>query len=136
MVPLRKYSIVPSAEKNSLEAPAFTKYRVLVIGIQKVVIYCVVFIYIVFYNVLYSLGLPHRLLLNHSNTNEKTNSKDVLWQRRFLCFSNAVEKEVAERQNFLEEMISLGQGRKYQPIISTEISQVIQQLSIILHIGI
>ena len=45
----------------------------------------------------------------------------------FMCvgkFLLLVQKEIEDRQNFLEEMISLGQGEKYRPIISTEISQV------------
>ena len=45
----------------------------------------------------------------------------------FMCFGEfllLVQKEIEDRQNFLEEMISLGQGEKYRPIISTEISQV------------
>ena len=39
-------------------------------------------------------------------------------------YTIVVQKEIQDRQNFLEEMISLGQGDKYRPIISTEISQV------------
>lgn len=42
----------------------------------------------------------------------------------FLWFIITVQAEINDRQNFLEEMIALGQGAKYRPIISTEISQV------------
>jgi hypothetical protein len=35
-----------------------------------------------------------------------------------------VQKEVEERQKFIQEMESLGQGDKYRTIIQTEISQV------------
>lgn len=45
----------------------------------------------------------------------------ILLHVHFFCL---VQKEIEERQNFLEEMITLGQGAKYRPIISTEISQV------------
>lgn len=39
-------------------------------------------------------------------------------------FSLSVMNEVRERQEFLAEMEALGQGKKYQRIILTEISQV------------
>lgn len=42
----------------------------------------------------------------------------------FLWSIITVQAEINDRQNFLEEMIALGQGAKYRPIISTEISQV------------
>ncbi|KAF6016705.1 C22orf23 [Bugula neritina] len=42
-----------------------------------------------------------------------------------------LQKEIEERQNFLEEMITLGQGAKYRPIISTEISQKLREMEII-----
>ena len=35
-----------------------------------------------------------------------------------------VQKEIQERQNFLDKMEELGQGEKYKAIIATEISQV------------
>ena len=36
----------------------------------------------------------------------------------------AVEKEIQERRQFLEEMENIGRGKEYRPIIETEISQV------------
>ncbi|MBN3311245.1 EVG1 protein, partial [Amia calva] len=39
--------------------------------------------------------------------------------------------EIEERRSFLEEMTSLGRGKEYQPIISTEISQKIRELEMI-----
>ncbi|KAL1005824.1 hypothetical protein UPYG_G00064420 [Umbra pygmaea] len=39
--------------------------------------------------------------------------------------------EIEERRDFLKEMTSLGQGRQYQNIINTEISQKIRELEVI-----
>jgi hypothetical protein len=36
----------------------------------------------------------------------------------------SVRLEVEDRKNFLNEMISLGRGREYKNVITTEISQV------------
>lgn len=33
--------------------------------------------------------------------------------------------EIEDRRKFLDEMVAMGQGAKYQTVISTEISQVI-----------
>ena len=43
---------------------------------------------------------------------------------RLLYFSLTVLAEIEERRQFLEEMEAMGQGKKYQTIIETEISQV------------
>lgn len=43
-------------------------------------------------------------------------------------FSLSVVNEVRERREFLAEMEALGQGKKYQRIILTEISQVCEGL--------
>lgn len=43
-----------------------------------------------------------------------------------------VQKEVEERQRFIEEMESIGQGEKFRTIINTEISQVSQKITITL----
>lgn len=40
----------------------------------------------------------------------------------WLCVT--VQLEIEDRQRFLEEMESLGQGARYRTIIATEISQV------------
>lgn len=39
-----------------------------------------------------------------------------------------IQGEITERENFLDEMIKLGQGDKYRPIISTQISQLIREM--------
>lgn len=39
-----------------------------------------------------------------------------------------IQEEIAERQNFLDEMIKLGQGEKYRAVISTQISQLIREM--------
>ncbi|EDO36841.1 predicted protein [Nematostella vectensis] len=42
-----------------------------------------------------------------------------------------VLQEIEERKQFLEEMESLGQGKKYRTVINTEISQKIRELELI-----
>jgi len=39
-----------------------------------------------------------------------------------------LEKEISEREQFLNEMTSIGQGQKYNAIIKGEISQIIREM--------
>uniref|UniRef100_A0A3Q1J9S3 Uncharacterized protein n=1 Tax=Anabas testudineus TaxID=64144 RepID=A0A3Q1J9S3_ANATE len=45
-----------------------------------------------------------------------------------ICFSFVVLDEIEERRQFLADMASLGQEKKYINIINTEISQKIREL--------
>lgn len=42
-----------------------------------------------------------------------------------MCYIWTVVQEINDREQFLNDMESIGQGEKYRQIIQTEISQVI-----------
>ncbi|KAI8797400.1 UPF0193 protein [Biomphalaria glabrata] len=42
-----------------------------------------------------------------------------------------LQNEIEDRQRFLQEMVAIGKGDKYRPIIATEISQLVREMELI-----
>ncbi|KAL9956561.1 hypothetical protein ACROYT_G038054 [Oculina patagonica] len=61
---------------------------------------------------------------------KRPSSKEMVEEKEVDRFDEVLQ-EIEDRKSFLDEMEALGQGKKYRPIISTEISQKIRELELI-----